>query len=112
MSQFFDDEVFKGVDFTKKGFTSGIYDSCTFTKCNLSELSLESTQFENCEFIECNLSLIKVKETAFRDVVFKQCKMLGIRFDVCHDFGLKMKFDNCSLNHSVFTGKKLKETVF
>ena len=38
--------------------------------------------------------------------------MIGIRFDVCHDFGLKMKFDNCSLNHSVFIGKKLKETSF
>jgi len=56
--------------------------------------------------------MIKVKETAFRDIVFKECKMIGIRFDVCHDFGLKMKFDNCSLNHSVFTGKKLKDTSF
>jgi len=30
MSDFFDDEVFNGVDFTKKGFEKGIYDSCTF----------------------------------------------------------------------------------
>jgi uncharacterized protein YjbI with pentapeptide repeats len=38
--------------------------------------------------------------------------MLGLRFDNCNSFGLSLRFENCSLNHSSFYGVKIKKTTF
>ena len=38
--------------------------------------------------------------------------MLGIRFDVCNEFGLSFNFDSCILNNSSFYKLKIKKTLF
>ena len=90
----------------------GEYENCTFNNGNFSDSDFSNYKFSDCTFTNCNLSLTKLDKTAFRGVKFIDCKMLGLRFDTCHDFGLSVSFDGCQLNHSSFYKKKIKKTVF
>jgi len=90
----------------------GEYDHCTFTGCDLAEVDLGGYRFVDCTFTGCNLSLAKLQRTAFREVLFKDCKMLGLRFDTCHELGLSVSFEGCQLNHASFYKLKLKNTRF
>lgn len=56
--------------------------------------------------------MAKLNKSAFRDVKFKDCKLLGLRFDTCHDFGLSFSFEGCQLDHSVFFKTKIRKTTF
>jgi uncharacterized protein YjbI with pentapeptide repeats len=38
--------------------------------------------------------------------------MLGIQFDTCNSFGISFSFHNCTLNHAIFYGTKIKSTKF
>jgi uncharacterized protein YjbI with pentapeptide repeats len=38
--------------------------------------------------------------------------MLGLHFESCNLFGLSLRFENCSLNHSSFYQTKIKQTTF
>ena len=38
--------------------------------------------------------------------------MLGLRFDTCNEFGLSFSFDQCQLNHSIFSETTIRRTVF
>lgn len=96
----------------KDRFTKADYDNCIFNNCNFYEFNLSGFIFIDCEFNGCNLSLAKLEKTAFRDVKFKDCKMLGLRFDLCAEFGVSFSFDNCQLDHSSFHQTKIKKTVF
>ena len=90
----------------------GEYESCNFNGCNVADGDLSEFSFIDCTFNGCNLSLAKLHKTAFRDVKFINCKMLGMRFNVCTEFGLSFSFDNCLLDHSSFYKTKIKKTVF
>ncbi|HQQ98399.1 MAG TPA: pentapeptide repeat-containing protein [Cyclobacteriaceae bacterium] len=99
--------------FNKSNFLApGEYENCVFTGCDLSNSNLSGFIFIDCAFIGCNLSLIKLNNTALREVKFRDCKLLGLRFDTCHDFGLSFSFEGCQLNHSVFYRKKIIKTSF
>jgi uncharacterized protein YjbI with pentapeptide repeats len=88
------------------------YDGCSFISCDLSGMSLAGVRFIECNFTGCNLSLADLNGTALQDVVFDNCKMLGMRFDQCSDFALKVHFRNCVLDNSSFFRGKFKNTRF
>ncbi|MBL7690232.1 MAG: pentapeptide repeat-containing protein [Flavipsychrobacter sp.] len=88
------------------------YDGCSFLSCDLLGLSLGGVRFIECTFTGCNLSLADLNGTALQDVVFDNCKMLGMRFDLCSDFALKVHFRNCVLDNSSFFRGKFKNTRF
>lgn len=69
-------------------------------------------KFMDCTFSNCNLSLMKVAKTSFQDIKFKDCKILGVRFDQCHDFALSFTFESCILHDASFFRLKLKKTRF
>ena len=75
--------------------TIGEYENCIFNNCDFSESDLSEFKFIDCTFNSCNFSLTKIHKTAIRDVKFKDCKMLGLRFDICNEFGLSFSFDSC-----------------
>ena len=106
------DKTFNKVNFTQASLPKGEYENCTFNQCDFPNCDLSEIKFIDCEFKACDLSLTKIHRTAFRDVKFKECKMLGLRFDTCHDFGLAFSFDGCVLNHSCFATVKIKKTTF
>lgn len=105
---FIHDETFDRTD----SLIKGDYENCVFNSCNLANNDLSEYKFTNCTFHSCNLSLAKLLRTAFRDVQFKDCKMLGLRFDTCHEFGLSFMFDGCQINQSSFYKLKIKHSVF
>ncbi len=88
------------------------FEQCTFKNCDLGYASLSGMLFTDCAFENCNLSLAKIEKTGFQDVSFKGCKMSGLNFSHGNDFGLKMGFENCQLDDTVFFKKKLKNTTF
>ncbi len=75
----------------------GEYENCTFLSCNFANNDFSEYKFIGCVFQACNLSLTKLHKTAFQEVKFKDCKMLGLRFDTCHEFGLAFSFEDCQL---------------
>jgi uncharacterized protein YjbI with pentapeptide repeats len=106
------DESFDKDRIEQSPLQKGEYENCQFNGCNFSGSDLMEMKFIDCEFKGCDLSLAKISMTAFRDVEFIECKMLGLRFDGCHDFGLAFSFHRCILNHSSFISKKIKNTIF
>lgn len=107
-----EDKDFDLADFTIEPLVLGDYEKCRFINCNFSNSDLSGFHFQDCEFTGCNLGMSKLVKTAFRNVSFKDSKLLGLQFDACNEFLLEMKFDNCILNFSSFTGLKLKKTNF
>lgn len=90
----------------------GEYENCIFNSCDLSNYDLSEFKFIDCTFNDCNLSMAELNKTVFRDVKFRNCKMLGLRLDICSDFGLSFSFEGCQLNHSSFYKTKIKKTIF
>jgi fluoroquinolone resistance protein len=105
-------KTFDKINFEEIPLQKGEYENCTFNNCNFSNSNLSEIKFVDCIFNDCNLSNSKLMNTLFRDVKFKGCKMLGLGFDKCSDFGLSFIFDNCTLDHSTFFKKKIKQTLF
>jgi fluoroquinolone resistance protein len=106
------DKSFDKENFTQAHLQKGEYENCVFNQCDFSNSDLSEIKFIDCEFTSCDLSLAKINGTAFRDVKFRECKMLGLRFDTCHDFGLAFSFEGCVINHCCFAARKLKKTIF
>ena len=90
----------------------GEYEHCTFKQCDLANMNAAQYKFLECKFSGCNLSLMNLAKTSFQDTHFKDCKMLGLRFDQCHDFALSFSFDSCILHEASFFRLKLKKTTF
>lgn len=109
---FTEGEVFKNRSFKEFTLSKGEYEGCTFVNCDFSSLDISDFIFTACEFQRCNLSMVKMINTAFRGVQFMGCKMLGLHFNDCNDFGLKVSFDECTLNHSSFFQVKLNGAIF
>jgi fluoroquinolone resistance protein len=88
------------------------FDNCKFISCDFSYADLSNKTFVDCRFENCNLSLIKLVNAGLQGVVFTDCKLSGVNFSVCSNFSFSVSFDNCNLDYSIFTGKKLKATRF
>lgn len=108
-----------GTSFADKTFdkmtgplAKGEYDNCVFKNCDLANANLSESLFIECTFIDTNLSLAQLGKTLFRDVQFQACKMWGLHFEHANPFGLEVRFDSCSLNHSSFFQVKIKKTLF
>ncbi len=112
MDAYFDDEIFKCVDYTKKDIVKGEYDHCTFTYCNFSGIHASNIGFIECEFINCNFSNAMISNTAFKDVSFEDCKLVGLKFNECDPFLLAFKFINCQLNLASFYQLSIPNTQF
>lgn len=104
-----EDAVYEKVDFREKALPKGDYEYCSFTGCDFSNGDLSGCRFLECTFTECNLSLVKLNKTSFRDIKFAGSKMMGLRFDMCNEFGLSFSFDNCVLDHSSFYKTNLRK---
>lgn len=109
---YFLDQTYEGQDFTKTPLNKGDYENCTFKNCDFGNHNFIDFKFVDCAFENCNLSLANIAGTAFQHVNFKDCKMLGLRFDAVHPFGLSFTFEGCQLNHSSFFQLKIKKTIF
>jgi len=107
-----EEKTFEKVDFTKNHLPAGDYEQCTFMSCNFSSTVLANINFNECVFTGCDLSMIKPQKTGFKDARFKDSKLLGVNFSDCNKMLLKMAFENCVLNFSLFYKLNLKKTVF
>lgn len=107
-----EDKTFDKEEFSSNPLPAKEFENCKFRNCDFANVDLTGKVFIECEFTACNLSLAKLKGTSFRDVKFRDCKMLGLRFDQCHTFGLEFRFENCILNHSTFFQLKIRKTIF
>lgn len=88
------------------------FELCIFEHCQWEQQDLSAYKFTECIFINCNLSLCDLQNTQFQDVKFIGCKMLGLSFQKLSNFSMDLSFDNCLLDHSLFTGRNWKKTNF
>jgi len=109
---YYAEETFSQVDFTKGIVSEAEYENCTFINCDFNGVDLSNMKFINCEFIESNLSNVKLNDTSFQEVNFKACKMMGFNLENSNQFGLRVSFNNCILNDSSFYNLQLKRTIF
>ncbi|MBI1222425.1 MAG: pentapeptide repeat-containing protein [Bacteroidetes bacterium] len=106
---YFSDETFQNLTQLPE---SGEYENCTFDSCDFQESDFSQFQFIDCVFESCNLSNGKMKGTGLQGCSFHSCKLLGIHWEEAKEFGIRLQFDDCKLNHSSFFQMKLPRTLF
>lgn len=109
---YFENEKFDQVDFSLQALAPGVYEQCEFIGCKLAGVNLSGIRFAECSFTDCDLTLAMLGDTAFQQVKFTGCKMLGMHFDHCRELSFEVAFNNCVLNHSCFSRRRLKNTPF
>lgn len=109
---YIEDKAFNQVDFTTEAFEKADYENCHFSNCNFSNTDLSKINFTDCTFTGCNLSMAKLGRTGFKDCIFNDCKLLGLRFEDCHEFLFSIHFNNCQLNLASFYNRKCKNIRF
>ncbi len=112
MDPYFNELIFKGIDYTKTSIVKGEYDGCTFIGCDFSNVHASNIGFVYCEFINCNFSNTIVANSAFKSVKFIECKIIGVKFYECDSFLLALHFEKCQLNLSSFYQLKIPNTNF
>jgi fluoroquinolone resistance protein len=110
--KYIEDQTFAQIDFTRRPPEQAQYEQCRFEYCQLAGINLSGLHFIDCSFIGCDLSNALLGKTAFNGVVFEGCKLLGLRFDHCHDVFFTVDFRDCKLYGSSFYQRKLKQTRF
>lgn len=111
-NNYFEEQVYEGIDYTVNPPSKGHYEICTFINCNFSNCDLSHIKFTECEFKGCNLSMVKMTNTSLNDITFNDCKILGINFENCDAFLFSVTFNHCTLNFSSFYKRALKKTRF
>jgi fluoroquinolone resistance protein len=107
-----DNKTFEGIVYTEKAIRGREFQSCTFKKCDLSNMDLSHNKFLDCVFEDCNLSMIALDGSTLNDVAFVNCKMLGVIFSKSLSFLFSVKFEGCILDYSSFMGRKMLKTQF
>jgi len=106
------DKTFEKVIYFDKKISNREFDGCIFKNCDFSNNIFSECIFIDCEFIDCNLAMVKFPNSSLKTIAFKESKLLGIRFDECQDFLFSVSFEDCMLDYSWFTNKKLQKTRF
>ena len=88
------------------------FEECIFKNCDFSNGNLTNSTFMDCDFIDCNLSMTDLMGSSLKTVAFKNCKLLGIHFHKCIDFLFNVSFQDCLLDYSSFSDKKMLKTMF
>lgn len=113
MSQaYFEDQVFEFTSNEPHQLSVGTYESCRFINSNFTTTNLSEIRFIECSFENCILDRVHLSNTALNDIRFKDCKMMGIDFEHCHKLTFSATFENCILNFSNFSTRKLPHTFF
>ncbi|MDR1091967.1 MAG: pentapeptide repeat-containing protein [Prevotella sp.] len=107
----YEDKTFEGVSYTD-GLHNETFEYCIFSNCNFSDAKVLSCNFMDCTFINCNLSMTVLTQSAMNNANFINCKMLGVKFNNCHDFIFQVAFDGCILDYSSFGKRKMSKTIF
>lgn len=109
---FWEDKLFKKINFNHDILPSGEYDNCTFEMCDFSGVNLSYFDFDSCIFLGCNFSVTKISNASFRNISFTDCKIMGLHFETANHFLFSVSFANCVMNLSSFSKMKMKKTKF
>lgn len=112
MSEHYIDQEFESKQFANNKMKEVSYDNCTFIRCDFSNTILSLCKFNDCSFEHCNLSMTQVTQSTLNNVTFKNCKILGVKFNQCHDFIFSVYFENSILDYSSFERRKMSKTKF
>lgn len=105
-------KTFEKVIYIDKKINNREFDGCIFKNCDFSNSDFSYNTFIDCEFIDCNLSMIQLTGTSLKTANFINCKLLGIQFNTCDDFLFNVSFQDCVLDYSSFSNKKMQKTHF
>jgi uncharacterized protein YjbI with pentapeptide repeats len=112
INKWIDDQLFTSIDYTGKKLAQTEFNNCTFQNCNFTNADLSESDFEKCRFENCNFAMARITGSGMKNVQFSGCKLVGINFDSCSNFLFSVNFNQCALDYSSFTAKKMKETTF
>jgi uncharacterized protein YjbI with pentapeptide repeats len=105
-------KTFEKVIFIDKKVSFREFEDCVFKNCDFSNSDFSNNTFMDCEFIDCNLSMTQLLATSLKIVNFTNCKLMGIQFNSCTDFLFGVNFQDCILDYSSFSNKKMPKTAF
>ncbi|NRT15749.1 uncharacterized protein YjbI with pentapeptide repeats [Flavobacterium sp. 28A] len=105
-------KTFDKINFIEKRVSNREFEDCVFKNCDFSNSDFSNNTFMDCQFIDCNLSLTKLIGTNLKTVEFINSKLMGIEFHTCNDFLFNVNFQDCVIDYSSFTNKKMPKTKF
>lgn len=110
----FTDESFSALQPTDIDLEDAILLGCTFTDCDLSEVSLSGTQLVSCRFENCELPLLNLTDTVLQEVSFSTCRLTGINFSLVSKLPIvpEAKLEGCDLSFCSFRQLDLQAWSF
>ncbi len=111
-AQYSEGETFERLVASEVDLHGRTYEHCTFQRCDLSRADLSKSKFIACTFTGCDLSMVRWRGASLQDVAFSECKLLGVDFSVCSEMLFSVRFDACTLDHSILAGRRMSKTRF
>lgn len=112
MAEIYEDKTFESENYTENGIYDLEFYDCTFDKCDFSNAIVSSCKFNDCTFVNCNLSMMNPSLSVMNNISFDNCKILGVKFNHCHDFIFEVNFKDSTLDYSSFERRKMSRTRF
>ena len=110
--KFFEDQIFKSIDFSNSSLNDYSFTECKFNNCNFMENDCRNTIFSNCIFNNCILSLVKLEGSRLQDIEFIACKITGLDFFKCdHKILFSIKANDCFFQYCNFSDISMNKTV-
>ena len=96
----YSNENYEGVNFSSQDLRYGELVSCTFTRCNFSNGSLEEIMTKNCRFIDCKFQGASLNGSIHAESAFENCNFSEANLFVS-------KFENCKMTGSDFSNSNM-----
>ncbi len=88
--------------------TGAEYERVRFQRCALTGARFVGCHLDEVTFVNCELTTASFMNSTLRDVKFVGCRMMGINWTNVRPLTFSVRFEQCRLDNSTFSGMKLK----
>lgn len=104
----FVDHTFAGASAVNESVPGGEYERVRFERCTLTGTRFSGCHFDEVVFVHCELTTASFLNSTLRDVKFVNCRMMGVNWTTVRPLTFSVRFEQCRLDNSTFSGMKLK----
>ena len=107
------EQHFQGVTVLDREVIGIDFEECVFEDCSFLETQFKYCRFLHCVLKNCRLNLVRVANCSFNATNFESSQAIGVNWTEANwpkrGLSNSINFSKCALNHSTFSGLKLRK---